>query len=57
MECEIIGGNPIAGNETSEVGFFSMDHLPELSARRVTREQMFKMDELRRNKNLIPIFD
>jgi ADP-ribose pyrophosphatase YjhB (NUDIX family) len=57
MECEIIGGKPIAGNETSEVGFFSMEQLPELSARRVTREQMFKMDELRRNKNLIPIFD
>lgn len=44
--CEIIGGGPTAGLETSEVGFFELDNLPQLSVGRVTEEQivmMFKM--------------
>ena len=57
MECEIIGGESSQGEETSEVGFFSIDQLPDLSVRRVTSEQMFKMDELRKDKTLDPIFD
>jgi len=57
MECEIIGGEAKIGIETSDVGFFSMDNLPELSVRRVTKEQIIKMFELYRNKELEPIFD
>ncbi len=57
MECKIIGGEPKAGLETSDVGFFDMDNLPELSTRRVTKEQLFKMYELHLNKELEPIFD
>ncbi|MPQ48253.1 NUDIX domain-containing protein [Marinifilum sp. N1E240] len=57
MECEIIGGEAKIGIETSDVGFFSIDNLPELSVRRVTKEQIIKMFELYRNKELEPIFD
>jgi len=57
MACEIIGGSPKTSIETSDVGFFSMDNLPELSVRRVTKEQILQMHELYRNKELNPIFD
>jgi ADP-ribose pyrophosphatase YjhB (NUDIX family) len=57
MECEIIGGEAKAGLETSDVGFFDINDLPELSVRRVTKEQLIKMFELYMNKQLEPIFD
>ena len=57
MECEIVGGAPAAGEETSEVGFFDLNQLPELSVRRVTKEQLLKMCELAMNKELKPVFD
>ena len=57
MECEIIGGKAKIGIETSDVGFFSMDNLPELSERRVTKKQIMQMYELYRNKEMRPIFD
>jgi ADP-ribose pyrophosphatase YjhB (NUDIX family) len=57
MECEIIGGKATAGIETSDVGFFAIDNLPELSVRRVTKEQVLKMFELHNNKELAPVFD
>jgi ADP-ribose pyrophosphatase YjhB (NUDIX family) len=57
MECELIGGAAMSGIETSEVGFFSIDNLPALSVRRVTKEQIVKMYELHKNKELNPIFD
>lgn len=57
MECEIIGGNPQPGIETSAVEFFGAKKLPELSTRRVTKEQLLKMFELQKNRNLDPIFD
>lgn len=57
MECEITGGQPQAGIETSDVGFFEITDLPELSIRRVTKEQILKMYELYKNKDMKPIFD
>lgn len=57
MECEIVGGEAKTGIETSDVGFFDIHNLPELSERRVTKEQVIQMYELYRNKNLEPIFD
>ncbi|RLD66102.1 MAG: ADP-ribose pyrophosphatase [Bacteroidetes bacterium] len=57
MECEIIGGKPVTGIETSDVGFFDINNLPELSERRVTKEQILKMYELCNNKDFEPIFD
>jgi len=57
MECEITGGQAQTGIETSDVGFFDINELPELSERRVTREQILQMYELYRNKELKPVFD
>ncbi|MCE4566586.1 NUDIX hydrolase [Maribellus sp. CM-23] len=57
MECEIIGGQPQTGIETSDVGFFDITDLPELSERRVTKQQILKMHELYQNKDMAPIFD
>ena len=57
MECEIIGGKPEVGIETSDVGFFEINNLPELSERRVTKKQIIQMFELFNDKNLEPIFD
>ena len=57
MECEIIGGEAKTGIETSDVGFFDKDNLPELSTRRVTKDQVIKMFELHHDKTLEPIFD
>jgi ADP-ribose pyrophosphatase YjhB (NUDIX family) len=57
MECEITGGESKAGLETCDVGFFDIDNLPELSIRRVTKEQILKMFELHKNNVLEPVFD
>jgi len=57
MECKIIGGNPLPGLETTEVGFFKLEDLPELSTRRVTKDQIVMMFELCQNRDSVPIFD
>lgn len=57
MECEIIGGQPTSGIETCDVEFFDIDNLPELSIRRVTKDQILKMFDLHSDKTLEPIFD
>jgi ADP-ribose pyrophosphatase len=43
--CEITGGEAAAGVETSDVGFFGIDELPELSVERNTFEQVQLMFE------------
>ncbi|MFD1954699.1 NUDIX hydrolase [Paenibacillus thailandensis] len=43
--CEIAGGEATAGMETSGVGFFSLDRLPELSLERNTPAQIRTMFE------------
>ncbi|MEF8788053.1 MAG: NUDIX hydrolase N-terminal domain-containing protein [Planctomycetota bacterium] len=40
FECEITGGSPGTDHETSGVGFFDVDDLPELSVARVTEDQL-----------------
>ena len=40
IQCEIIGGESQPGIETSEVGFFHEDELPELSVERNTESQI-----------------
>ncbi|MGM0240700.1 NUDIX hydrolase [Enterococcus sp. AZ103] len=40
IQCEIIGGEPVAGMETLAVGFFDEAHLPTLSTERNTEEQI-----------------
>ncbi|GAU09282.1 NUDIX hydrolase [Desulfoplanes formicivorans] len=38
--CEMVGGEPTPSEETSEVGFFDMDDLPELSVNRTSPEHI-----------------
>jgi ADP-ribose pyrophosphatase YjhB (NUDIX family) len=45
--CEIIGGEPRIGMETSGVDFFALHELPEISLARVTKDQIQRMFELR----------
>jgi ADP-ribose pyrophosphatase YjhB (NUDIX family) len=47
--CEIVGGSDQAGMETSAVGFFARDRLPELSEERNTYEQIQLMFDLHEN--------
>ncbi|MCA1054085.1 NUDIX hydrolase [Rossellomorea aquimaris] len=41
--CEIVGGNAVEGIETSAVGFFREDELPQLSIDRNTESQIHMM--------------
>lgn len=45
--CEIVGGEPKPNLEIDEIDFFDKSNLPELSIRRITPEQIFRMYELR----------
>jgi ADP-ribose pyrophosphatase YjhB (NUDIX family) len=47
--CEIIGGNARPSDETSEVGFFGEEELPEISSQRATPGQIRTMFEHYRN--------
>lgn len=55
--CEIIGGEALSGIETSEVAFFGMDELPELSQERNTEAQVKTMFQFLSNPNLETILD
>jgi ADP-ribose pyrophosphatase YjhB (NUDIX family) len=41
--CELAGGAPLTGIETTDLGFFARDALPELSLGRVTQRQVERM--------------
>lgn len=55
--CDIIGGETSTGMETSEVGFFERDKLPELSVERNTESQMQMMFDFLDNPEKEVIFD
>jgi ADP-ribose pyrophosphatase YjhB (NUDIX family) len=57
FRCEIIGGEPHCGAETSEVGFFAEDDLPDLSLGRVTAHQIHRMFEHWRRPEIPTDFD
>jgi ADP-ribose pyrophosphatase YjhB (NUDIX family) len=57
FRCEIIGGAARTSNETSDVGFFGEDALPELSVSRTTERQIHRLFEHYRNPNLPTDFD
>ena len=50
--CELVGGKPQAGIETSGVGFYNLNNLPELSVSRVTHKQIQRMMELIQNNQI-----
>jgi ADP-ribose pyrophosphatase YjhB (NUDIX family) len=43
--CRLIGGEASTSHETSDVGFFAQDELPDLSLSRVTPEQLTRLFE------------
>lgn len=47
--CEVTGGEPAAGPETSGVGFFAEAELPELSRSRITAGQVRRLFEHHRH--------
>lgn len=55
--CEITGGEAVAGLETSEVGFFGIDELPELSIERNTASQLRTMFEYLDNPDKEALLD
>ena len=56
--CDVVGGAPKAGSETSEVAFFGENEIPEyLSAERILPHQIRRMFEHERDKDLPTDFD
>lgn len=49
IRCDIVGGQALSGVETSDVGFFAQDGLPELSVGRNTAAQIHAMFEFLRD--------
>jgi hypothetical protein len=47
--CEIVGGEAKSSYETSEVGFFAENNIPELSISRVLPHQIQRFFEHSRN--------
>jgi ADP-ribose pyrophosphatase YjhB (NUDIX family) len=43
LRCELTGGAPATGHETTAVDFFARDALPELSERRTRKEHLERM--------------
>lgn len=57
IQCEIVGGHPVGGTETSAVEFFAEDELPPLSADRNTESQIRMLFEYLKNSLKEPVFD
>ena len=55
--CELIGGEAATSFETSGVGFFAEEELPELSLSRVTPEQIRRLFEHWRHPEWATDFD
>lgn len=55
--CEAIGGTLGAGLETSEVGYFGIEELPELSVERNTESQIKMMFEFLKNPHKEVVLD
>ena len=56
--CDVVGGAPRAGLETSEVAFFGENEIPkELSLERTLPHQIRRMFEHARDKDLLTDFD
>ncbi|OPA78622.1 ADP-ribose pyrophosphatase [Paenibacillus selenitireducens] len=55
--CEEVGGEAAAGMETTQVGFFEEDHLPELSTERNTEGQIRALFAMMRDPEQDTVFD
>lgn len=57
LECKKLDDNISIGSETSDVGWFDVDGLPEFSTPRNTTEQVQLMFQFRLGERTEPIFD
>lgn len=57
FHCEITGGKAEVSMETTGVGFFSLDNLPDLSLARTTPTQLYRMNELINQPEALTDFD
>ncbi|MCH1627837.1 NUDIX hydrolase [Fredinandcohnia quinoae] len=57
FECEIVGGEAKSSVETSDVGFFAKDALPELSVDRVTESQIVMLFECKGREYVEVLFN
>jgi len=57
FRCELMGGSPGATLETTEVGFFAEDQIPELSLTRTLPEQIRFVFQCLRDANAPTAFD
>jgi ADP-ribose pyrophosphatase YjhB (NUDIX family) len=57
FHCELLGGSPAASDETSEVGFFAEDRIPDLSLTRVLPEQIRFVFQCLRDPHAATAFD
>lgn len=57
FHCEITGGKPMANLEISEIAFFGVNELPELSTPRITKKQLTTLYELVKSGSEKAIFD
>ncbi len=57
IQCDIIGGQPEKGIETSDIKFFSESDIPDLSANRVVESQIRTIFEFSRDPNKETLFD
>jgi len=55
--CELKGGEPKLSMETTDIGFFEEDKLPELSVDRITEKQIHRMFEHYRHPDWPTDFD
>ena len=55
--CELIGGEATPSNETSEVGFFGFDELPELSSNRTNERHLEEIKLHLENPARLALFD
>ena len=57
FRCELLGGEPAASTETTEVGFFAQDHIPPLSLTRTLPEQIQFVFRCQRDPDAPAAFD
>ncbi len=55
--CNEIGGELVAGAETNDAGFFSLEEIPQLSKDRITLEEIKMLFDFNRNPNKQTICD
>jgi len=55
--CDIIGGQAKTSNETSEVEFFALDRIPDLSVSRTLPKQIARMYQHKNNPDLPTDYD